>query len=77
MSGPSAHDTPFTAGYGIGRAIRLPIAHKDGNYFADEETLDRLEGEGRIAFRYCDEDGAITQRLQSERFAAQHRRTLR
>ena len=43
------------------RAINIPIAHKDGNYFADEDTLDRLEGEGRIAFRYCDEDGAITE----------------
>jgi phosphoribosylformylglycinamidine synthase subunit PurQ / glutaminase len=43
----------FTAGYSQGQAIRLPVAHHDGNYFADEATLDRLEGEGRVAFRYA------------------------
>ena len=37
--------------------IRIPIAHHEGNYFADDETLDRLEGDGQIAFRYCDTDG--------------------
>jgi phosphoribosylformylglycinamidine synthase I len=58
---PERRDTPFAAEYGEGRAIRLPVAHKDGNYFADEATLDRLEGDGRIAFRYCGEDGAITE----------------
>ena len=42
----------FTAGYAAGETIHLPVAHHDGNYFADEATLDRLEGEGRIAFRY-------------------------
>ena len=42
----------FTAGYETGQTIHLPIAHHDGNYFADEATLDRIEGEGRIAFRY-------------------------
>ena len=42
----------FTARYERGQTIRLPIAHHDGNYFADEATLDRLEGEGRVAFRY-------------------------
>ena len=42
----------FTAGYEQGETIHLPVAHHDGNYFADEETLDRLEGEGRVAFRY-------------------------
>jgi phosphoribosylformylglycinamidine synthase len=54
-------DTIFTAGYEAGKAIRIPIAHKDGNYFADSETLDRLEGEGRVAFRYCDEDGDVSE----------------
>jgi phosphoribosylformylglycinamidine synthase len=44
----------FTAGYEAGQTIRLPVAHHDGNYFADEATLDRLEGEGRVAFRYED-----------------------
>ena len=42
----------FTAGYEAGEHITIPIAHHDGNYFADAETLDRLEGEGRVAFRY-------------------------
>ena len=50
-------DTPFAQGYGAGDVIRIPVAHHDGNYFADENTLDELEGEGRVAFRYCDADG--------------------
>lgn len=50
-------DTPFTSNCNEGRVMRLPIAHGDGNYFADKETLDRLEGEGRVVFRYCDADG--------------------
>ena len=42
----------FTGRYESGERIRLPVAHHDGNYFADAATLDRLEGEGRVAFRY-------------------------
>ena len=42
----------FTSAYDAGQTIRIPVAHHDGNYFADEDTLDRLEGEGRVAFRY-------------------------
>jgi phosphoribosylformylglycinamidine synthase len=42
----------FTAAYEVGQTIHVPVAHHDGNYFADEATLDRLEGEGRVAFRY-------------------------
>ncbi len=44
--------SPFTAGWAQGARIRLPIAHHDGNYQAGPETLDRLEGEGRVALRY-------------------------
>ena len=44
----------FTAGYTAGEAITIPVAHHDGNYFADDETLDRIEGEGQVAFRYAD-----------------------
>jgi phosphoribosylformylglycinamidine synthase len=44
----------FTGAYEQGATIHLPVAHHDGNYFADEATLDRLEGEGRVAFRYGD-----------------------
>ncbi|MBI1362111.1 MAG: phosphoribosylformylglycinamidine synthase subunit PurQ [Alphaproteobacteria bacterium] len=47
-----ATNSAFTAAYGSRRDVSFPIAHHDGNYFADEETLDRLEGEGRVAFRY-------------------------
>ncbi len=43
----------FTRGYGKGERVVFPVAHGDGNYFADEETLNRLEGEGRVAFRYA------------------------
>ncbi|WP_188054782.1 MULTISPECIES: phosphoribosylformylglycinamidine synthase subunit PurQ [unclassified Sphingosinithalassobacter] len=43
----------FTSGYRSGEQITIPVAHHDGNYFADAETLDRLEGEGRVAFRYA------------------------
>ena len=46
--------SPFTAGYAQGEAIRIPVAHHDGNYYADADTLDRLEGEGLVAFRYSE-----------------------
>jgi phosphoribosylformylglycinamidine synthase subunit PurQ / glutaminase len=45
----------FTSRYDSGEEIVIPVAHHDGNYTADEATLDRLEGEGRIAFRYADQ----------------------
>lgn len=45
----------FTSAYATGERIALPVAHHDGNYFADDETLDRIEGEGRVAFRYAEE----------------------
>jgi phosphoribosylformylglycinamidine synthase len=45
----------FTSGYDAGEEIVIPVAHHDGNYQADPDTLDRLEGEGRIAFRYAGE----------------------
>ena len=53
-------DTLYTRRYAKGEVVTFPIAHKDGSYFADDETLQRLEGEGRIAFRYCDMQGRIT-----------------
>ena len=46
--------TLFTAGYGAGQRVVMPVAHHDGNYFADDATLDRLEGEGRVALRYAE-----------------------
>jgi phosphoribosylformylglycinamidine synthase len=45
----------FTSGYEAGEEISIPVAHHDGNFQADPETLDRLEGEGRVAFRYTGE----------------------
>ncbi|WP_439525629.1 phosphoribosylformylglycinamidine synthase subunit PurQ [Roseovarius mucosus] len=47
-------DSVFSHGYEAGRTITVPIAHHDGNYFADTATLDRLEGEDRVAFTYTD-----------------------
>jgi phosphoribosylformylglycinamidine synthase len=44
----------FTSRYSAGEQISFPVAHHDGNYFADAATLDRLEGEGRVAFRYAE-----------------------
>jgi len=46
--------TAFTSRYDAGEAITVPVAHHDGNYFADDDTLDRLEGEGRVVFRYAE-----------------------
>ncbi|WP_420961916.1 phosphoribosylformylglycinamidine synthase subunit PurQ [Brucella sp. IR073] len=47
-------NTAFTRGYAAGEIIRCPVAHHDGNFFADEETLKRIEGEGQVAFRYAE-----------------------
>ncbi|SFP34289.1 phosphoribosylformylglycinamidine synthase subunit PurQ [Qipengyuania nanhaisediminis] len=44
----------FTSGYDAGQEISIPVAHHDGNFFADNETLDRIEGDGRVAFRYME-----------------------
>jgi phosphoribosylformylglycinamidine synthase len=51
-------DTLFTSGYRRGQVVRIPVAHGEGRYVADDETLDRLEGEGRVAFRYVNRVGA-------------------
>jgi len=52
-------DTPFTTAYAKGQTIKVAIAHWEGNYEADDETIRRLEGEGRVAFRYCDAQGHV------------------
>lgn len=51
----------FTAGYNAGQVIRIPVAHHDGNYFAEAAELDRLEDDDRVAFRYCDAEGNPTE----------------
>jgi phosphoribosylformylglycinamidine synthase len=48
-------DTDFTRAYDKGQIIRSPVAHHDGNYFADEQTLAKVEGEGQVVFRYTPE----------------------
>jgi len=53
-------DTSFTNCYKAGEVITIPVAHHDGNYFADDDTLSQLEDEGRIAFRYVDDNGEAT-----------------
>jgi phosphoribosylformylglycinamidine synthase subunit PurQ / glutaminase len=50
----------FTSGYEKGQVIRVPVAHHDGNYYANKATLDRLEDRGLVAFRYCTEAGEVT-----------------
>ena len=52
-------DTPFTRGYNAGQVIRVPVAHGEGNYIADDATIARLEGEGRVLFRYAGPDGKV------------------
>lgn len=52
------NDSIYTSQYEAGEVIRVPIAHHDGNYFADDETIRSLEDEGLVAFRYVDETGA-------------------
>jgi phosphoribosylformylglycinamidine synthase I len=52
-------DTIFTRHYQRAQVLRMPLAHADGNYHADEETLSRLEGEDRIVFRYVNPDGGL------------------
>ncbi|MBA3887592.1 MAG: phosphoribosylformylglycinamidine synthase subunit PurQ, partial [Acidobacteria bacterium] len=54
-------DTPFTQGAGGGQILRLPIAHGEGNYFADPQALEELESQGRVIFRYCDASGEVTE----------------
>ncbi|VTZ28502.1 Phosphoribosylformylglycinamidine synthase subunit PurQ [Methylocella tundrae] len=53
-------DTAFASRYKQGQAIKIAIAHGEGNYEADAETIRRLEGDGRVAFRYCDAQGKLS-----------------
>jgi phosphoribosylformylglycinamidine synthase subunit PurQ / glutaminase len=55
------NQTLFTCGYETGQTIRVPVAHHDGNYTADPDTLDRLEDRGLVAFRYCGPDGGLSE----------------
>jgi phosphoribosylformylglycinamidine synthase I len=55
-------DTPFSRRYNAGDVIRVPVAHGEGNYAADPETVARLEGEGRVLFRYTSSDGRLDEK---------------
>ncbi|MBT6885359.1 MAG: phosphoribosylformylglycinamidine synthase subunit PurQ [Rhodospirillaceae bacterium] len=57
----AANDTAFTQAYDQDQVIRIPIAHHDGNYFADDDTLNELEDDNRVAFRYCDAAGTLSE----------------
>jgi phosphoribosylformylglycinamidine synthase len=52
--------TAFTSEYRTGDVLQIPIAHGEGCYFADPATLDELEAEGRVVFRYCDAEGLVS-----------------
>jgi len=54
-------DTPFTKGFNGKSALKIPIAHGEGNYFADERTLKELEDNNQIVFRYCSKDASVTE----------------
>jgi len=54
-------DTPFTSEYRRGQVLEVPIAHGEGCYFAEDQVLDRLEGEGQVVFRYCDREARVTE----------------
>jgi len=53
-------DTAFTSGLRPGQLLRMPVAHGEGNYYADPATLSKLESEGRVIFRYVDQQGVVT-----------------
>lgn len=53
-------DTPFTRALKPGQVLQIPVANGEGNFFADEQTVETLETNGRVVFRYCDADGNIT-----------------
>lgn len=57
---PENNNTLLTAGLTAGKALKIPIAHAEGRYFADKATLDALEANDQVLFRYCDEQGRIT-----------------
>lgn len=56
-------DTMFTSAYGANEEITIPVAHHDGNYFADKDTLDRMEGEGQVAFKYAEDINGAQRRI--------------
>jgi phosphoribosylformylglycinamidine synthase len=54
------NNTPYTSEIGADKVLSIPIAHAEGNYVCDDDTFNKLEENGQIVFRYCDESGAVT-----------------
>ena len=67
-------DTPYTSRFQRGQVFRATMAHGDGNYFADDATLDRLEGENLVALRYATPAGEATPEANRNGSAREHRR---
>lgn len=63
-------DSPFTNLYLPGEVVKMPVAHGQGNYYADEDTIERLKSENRIAFYYSDEKGRVTEKANPNGSAA-------
>src|SRR5262249_564401 len=57
---PETAGSTVTAKIPANKVLKVPIAHGEGNYFADAETLKALNANGQVLFRYCDEKGAVT-----------------
>ena len=57
---PVTHHSPITAGLDLDKALKIPIAHAEGRFYADEKTLDELEQNDQVLFRYCDSSGEVT-----------------
>ncbi len=58
---PTTHNSPITSELDLNAALKIPIAHAEGRYFADEATLDALERNDQVLFRYCDPTGQVTE----------------
>jgi phosphoribosylformylglycinamidine synthase len=67
---PETSQSIFTNKCQAGQPLRIPVAHHDGNYTADEDSLKRLEERGQVAFRYCEADGRVTRRANPNGSAA-------
>ncbi len=71
-----ATDSPFLRGMSVGTLLRLPVAHGEGCYYADETTLQELNERQQILLRYCDEMGRVAPLDKSQRLGRKHRRHL-
>ena len=68
--------TPFTRRYAPGQVVKFAIAHGEGNFVADDDTIRRIEAEGRVAFRYCDAEGRVGDDFEPQRSHQFHSRRV-